>query len=462
MAKKYYHAIKAMTKEPNWIQREFADHPIRTGRTIEDPDFPRIAITYSLQENEVDSAENQKEMKKIIKEYNQYYKSAWAIDDIDRYNGDINNRLARKRAEFKEFGKQVDLVIVVDRLLTGFDAPTIQTLFVDRNLSYANLIQAFSRTNRTYPNKTKGLIVSFRKPHTMEKNVAEATRLYSEAKEETDLIYPTYEKSRKKFNKGHKRLTGFISEHPDINVESSLEQKIEFVKAFQELNNSFEALVTYDDYNDDMEKSKTLKEQVMILEENLGLYNTIKGSLIGPGPIDPNPPTGLSEIEFYSDNPIKLYDIDSTYIDQLLNTYSAHNKNVRDDIEKAMQKLNKSEIVREVYRAILNDIDSKKVDPEEDIFALKRHYFTIAKNTKVADFANSWFVSVTQLHSSAVQYVVGMDPIPNIGSIIDSLNFEEYKALNPNTKKFQYGPEMKREWRKVLDEVVMPLENELR
>ena len=98
MAKKYYHAIKAMTKEPNWIQREFAEHPIRTGRTIEDPDFPRIAITYSLQENEVDSAENQKEMKKIIKDYNQYYKSAWAIDDIDRYNGDINNRLARKRA----------------------------------------------------------------------------------------------------------------------------------------------------------------------------------------------------------------------------------------------------------------------------------------------------------------------------------------------------------------------------
>ena len=135
MAKKYYHAIKAMTREPNWIQSEFADHPIRNGRTIEDPDFPRVAITYSLQENEVDSAENQKEMKKIIKDYNQYYKSAWAIDDIDRYNGDINNRLARKRAEFKEFGKQVDLVIVVDRLLTGFDAPTIQTLFVDRNLS---------------------------------------------------------------------------------------------------------------------------------------------------------------------------------------------------------------------------------------------------------------------------------------------------------------------------------------
>ena len=180
------------------------------------------------------------------------------------------------------------------------------------------------------------------------------------------------------------------------------------------------------------------------------------------GPIDPIPPTGLSEIEFYSDNPIKLYDIDSTYIDQLLNTYSAHNKNVRDDIEKAMQKLNKSEIVREVYRAILNDIDSKRVDPDEDIFALKRRYFTTAQDLAIEGFANSWFVSENELHSSAVQYVVGMDPIPNIGSIIDSLNFEEYKALHPNTKKFQYGPEMKREWRKALDEVVVPLDNELR
>ena len=348
MAKRYYHAIKEMTKEPGWIQREFSHHPIRTGRTIEDPDFPRIAITYSMQENEVDSAQNQKEMKKIIKDYNAYYGTAWGIDDIDRYNGDINNRLARKKGEFKEFGKQIDLVIVVDRLLTGFDAPTIQTLFVDRNLSYANLIQAFSRTNRTYPDKTKGLIVTFRKPHSMEKNVADATRLYSEAKEETNLIYPTYEKSKKRFNGGHKKFTGIVESHPDIDEHSPLELRIDFVKAFQEFTNSFEALVTYDDYNDEMEKSGSFKKQVMVLEENLGLYQTIKGSILADLPVGPTPPESLSEIEFYSDNAVKLYDIDATYIDQLLNTYSANNKSVREDIEKAMQKLNKAEVEREV------------------------------------------------------------------------------------------------------------------
>ena len=462
MAKRYYHAIKEMTKEPGWIQREFSHHPIRTGRTIEDPDFPRIAITYSMQENEVDSAQNQKEMKKIIKDYNAYYGTAWGIDDIDRYNGDINNRLARKKGEFKEFGKQIDLVIVVDRLLTGFDAPTIQTLFVDRNLSYANLIQAFSRTNRTYPDKTKGLIVTFRKPHSMEKNVADATRLYSEAKEETNLIYPTYEKSKKRFNGGHKKFTGIVETHPNIDEHSPLELRIDFVKAFQEFTNSFEALVTYDDYNDEMEKSGSFKKQVMVLEENLGLYQTIKGSILADLPVGPTPPESLSEIEFYSDNAVKLYDIDATYIDQLLNTYSANNKSVREDIEKAMQKLNKAEVVRDVYRAILNDIDSKRVDPEEDIFVLKRHYFTLARDQAIAHFAKDWFVSPDELHSSAVQYVIGAEPIPNIGGIIDSKNFEKYKAVHPEAKPLRYGPEMKRQWRKVLDEVVVPLDTELR
>ena len=127
-----------------------------------------------------------------------------------------------------------------------------------------------------------------------------------------------------------------------------------------------------------------------------------------------------------------------------------------------MQKLNKAEVVREVYRAILNDIDSKKVDAEEDIFVLKRHYFNAAQDQAVAQFANEWFVSENELHSSAVQYVIGGNPIPNIGSIIDSKNFEKYKAVHPEAKPLRYGPEMKRQWRNVLDEVIVPLDNELR
>ncbi|MCY7864455.1 HsdR family type I site-specific deoxyribonuclease [Bacillus spizizenii] len=461
MAKRYYQAIKEITKDPDWLTKEFAGHPIRTGRTIEDPDFPRIAITYSMQENEEDSKQTQDEMMEIIKDYNDYYHTAWSIEDIERYNGDINNRLARKKGEFKEFGKQIDLVIVVDRLLTGFDAPTIQTLFVDRNLSYVNLIQAFSRTNRTYPGKTKGLIVTFRKPFTMEQNVKNATKLYSHAQEESSLVYPTYDESKKRFKKAHKALTTLIPNPTDIDEHTSLETRIEFVKVFQELNNSYEALVTYDDYNDDMEKSAALQEQVKTLEEYIGIYNTIKGSLIDEEDQDGTEPD-FSDIEFYGENAVKIYDIDSTYIDRLLETYSANNQNIRDEIESALQKLEKPDIVKDVYREMLNAIDTKKVDEEEDILGVKRRFFTKERSQAVREFANTWFVAEDELYLSAVQYVIGADPIPNIGGIINSKQFDQYKAVHPDAKPLKYGPELKRQWRKTLDEVIVPLDGELR
>ncbi|MGX8234011.1 type I restriction endonuclease subunit R [Bacillus subtilis] len=461
MAKRYYRAIKEMMKDSDWLTKEFAGHPIRTGRTIEDPDFPRIAITYSIQENEDNSKQIQDEMKEIIKEYNDYYHTAWSIEDIERYNGDINNRLARKKAEFKEFGKQIDLVIVVDRLLTGFDAPTIQTLFVDRNLSYANLIQAFSRTNRTYPGKTKGLVVTFRKPSTMEQNVKNATKLYSQAQEESSLVYPTYDESKKRFKKAHKALTTLVPNPTDIDENTSLETRIEFVKAFQELNNSYEALVTYNDYNDDMNKSPALQEQVKTLEEYIGIYNTVKGSLEDEGNQD-GPGPDFSDIEFYGENAVKIYDIDSTYIDRLLETYSANNQNIRDEIESALQKLEKSDIVKDVYREMLNAIDTKKVDEEEDILVVKRRFFTKERSQAVREFANTWFVAEDELYLSAVQYVIGADPIPNIGGIINSKQFDQYKAVHPDAKPLKYGPELKRQWRKMLDEVIVPLDGELR
>ncbi|PEL52084.1 type I restriction endonuclease subunit R [Bacillus toyonensis] len=462
MAKRYYRAIKEMTKGPNWIEKEFTNHPIRAGRTIDDPDFPRIAITYSLDENMEDSKDKQTEMQEIIKEYNAYYGTAWSLTDIERYNGDINNRLARKKAEFKELGKQIDLVIVVDRLLTGFDAPTIQTLFVDRNLSYANLIQAFSRTNRTYPEKTKGLIATFRKPHTMEKNVVDATKLYSEAKEESGLVYPTYEESKNRFEKAYKKIKEFVIVPGDLDEHTPMETRIDYVKAFQELNNSYEALVTYDDYNDDMESSKSLQEQVHILEEQVGVYNTIKGSLVEEEEKNLESTADFSGIEFYGENSIKLYDIDSTYIDRLLGTYSANNQDIRAEIEKALQKLNKTECVKEVYHAILNAMDAEELDENEDIFMVKRHYFTQTRDKAIKEFSEEWFVSENELHSSAIQYMIGTDPIPNIGGIIDSKNYEGYKKVHPEAKPFKYAQVMKRDWRKVLDEVIVPLDDELR
>lgn len=459
MAKRYYQAIKELTQDPDWIQTAFADKPIRKGRTINDPDFPRIAITYSLDENNQNAASRQEEMSLIIKEYNDYYGTAWSLDGLDRYNGDINNRLARKKAEFKKFGKQIDLVIVVDRLLTGFDAPTIQTLFVDRTMEYAGLIQAFSRTNRTYPGKEKGLIVTFRKPHTMEHNVAEAIKLYSETKEETHLITPTYKESMKKFKDAYKKIKEFVFVD-NLDEHTSVETRVDYVKAFQALNRAYENLVTYDDFNDEIEKSPVLLKQVQTLEDQVGIYNTIKGSLIDDG--DSKEPVDLSDIEFYGNDTLKLYDIDAAYIDQLLGNYLANDSGLREEIEKALQKLNKSEEVRNVYRAILNAVDTGVINKEDDIFVVKRKFFTDAVTAEIDAFADEWFVKASELFYSKVQYKLGQSLIPNMGAIIGSKNYDGYNALHSDAKPFKYAQDIKRAWREVLDKKLMPLEDELK
>ena len=146
----------------------------------------------------------------------------------------------------------------------------------------------------------------------------------------------------------------------------------------------------------------------------------------------------------------------------MLGTYAANSSDVRDEIEKALNKLNKTECVKDVYRAILNAFDTEEINENEDIFVIKRFYFTQTINQIIEQFSNEWSVSESELQSSRVQYIVGEDPIPNIKGIIESKNFETYKATHPEAKPFKYPQAMKRAWRIVLDEELLPLEDELR
>ena len=119
------------------------------------PDFPKFAITYSVTENQDGSCVNQEKMRESLKDYNEMFGTKFDISQIQAYNGNLNKRLARKDPKFKSRREQLDLVIVVDRLLTGFDAPCMSTIFIDRQpMGPHDLIQAFSRTNRIF-NSTK-------------------------------------------------------------------------------------------------------------------------------------------------------------------------------------------------------------------------------------------------------------------------------------------------------------------
>ena len=119
----------------------------------------------------------------IIKDYNTRYSMEFQMATYATFKKDISYRLAHKE-QYKGIehtsDQQIDLLIVVDQMLTGFDSKWINTLYLDKILVYEKLIQAFSRTNRLYgPEKPFGTIRYYRKPYTMQRNIEEAFKLYS-------------------------------------------------------------------------------------------------------------------------------------------------------------------------------------------------------------------------------------------------------------------------------------------
>jgi type I restriction enzyme, R subunit len=119
----------------------------------------------------------------ILTDYNERYEQDFRLANHAKFKKDIAARLAHKepylRIENTPY-KQINLLIVVDQMLTGFDSKWINTLYMDKVLHYENIIQAFSRTNRLFgPDKPFGTIRYYRLPHTMESNINEAIKLYS-------------------------------------------------------------------------------------------------------------------------------------------------------------------------------------------------------------------------------------------------------------------------------------------
>lgn len=127
--------------------------------------------------------EKEKGLVEIIEDYNARYGHDFTIPTFAKMKKDIAARLAHKKP-YERIERtpelQIDLLIVVDQMLTGFDSKWINTLYMDKVLRYENIIQAFSRTNRLFGiQKPFGTIRYYRRPHTMEQNVQKAVKLYS-------------------------------------------------------------------------------------------------------------------------------------------------------------------------------------------------------------------------------------------------------------------------------------------
>ena len=434
------------------------------------PDFPKFAITYSVTENEEGSQVNQQKMQQSLDDYNGMFGTTFDTSQIQSYNGNLNKRLARKDPKFKSRNEQLDLVIVVDRLLTGFDAPCMSTIFIDRQpMGPHDLIQAFSRTNRVFDKKTKpyGQIVTFQAPHLFKECVDKAVKLYSAGSSEDTPLIAEWDDVEPAFRKALAALR-IAAEKPEDIPGLSDNEKMHFLKMFQSFDRLFAQLKAFSQYEDSMLEDYGITEQEYI--DYAGHYLNVKDELKpdpGPDPVDP------PVVEIDPDYELMAYSntkIDYEYIINLIqnivtpvdenNLTSEQKQKQIDEVKLYVDDLRKdnpkiadimSDLIYQIEldeskfkgKSILNIVENMKNDCIEQV---------------IDDFCDKWHASKPDVMYAANHYRT--DVIVNESAIKSSINYTKYKEEEDNPlPKFKYFSKVFKELRTTLDEEIKPLVN---
>lgn len=435
------------------------------------PDFPKFAITYSVSENEEGSQVNQQKMQASLDDYNKMFGTKYELSQIQGYNANLNKRLARKEAKYQSRSEQLDLVIVVDRLLTGFDAPCMSTIFIDRQpMGPHDLIQAFSRTNRIFDkNKAYGQIVTFQAPILFKKSVDDAVKLYS-AGGTREALLAEWDEIEPAFRKALAALRVSAPTPSDVPKLSPREKEI-FVKMFQSFDRLFAQLKSFTNYDDSMLADYGIDQEEY--DDYAGYYL----NLIADIENGPNSPDGKddSDKETVIDSDYELMAYSSTKIDyeyiisliQHIVTPDSDEEVITpeerqrklDEVKQYVDELRRnnpkvadimSNLICEIEsdedkykgQSILNIVESMKQDCIERV---------------IEKFCLTWHASKEDIMYAAVHYRNG--EIPNESAIKATIDFAGYKASAQEKAlpKFKYYSQMIAELRKTLDEEVKPL-----
>lgn len=185
-------------------------------------------------------------LERIIKDYNQMYDTNFSTDTFTAYHKDISDRVKGKKT------KQLDILIVVNMFLTGFDSKPLSVLYVDKELKYHDLLQAYSRTNRVEKEtKPFGIIICYRN---LKKQTDDALTLFSKTNDTQGIIVPSYDFFVQKFNELVVRLKECAPSPASIDVMQDENQQKRFVEIFRELTKYLQSLRTFIEFSLDKDK----------------------------------------------------------------------------------------------------------------------------------------------------------------------------------------------------------------
>ena len=461
-AQKYY---ELLTKVKNGETELKIDEKVRQVL----PDFPKFAITYSVTENEEGSHVNQQKMQKSLDDYNRMFGTKYDLSQIQSYNANLNKRLARKDAKFKSRNEQLDLVIVVDRLLTGFDAPCLSTIFIDRQpMGPHDLIQAFSRTNRIFDkNKAYGQIVTTQAPVLFKQSVDNAVKLYSAGSTASALV-ADWDEVKSAFGKALAALR-ISAETPNAVANMSEKEKRVFAKMFQTFDRLFAQLKSFTRYEDSMLETYGITEKEY--EDYAGWYQNVMEELKpgtgGDGGEHGNPPVEVDpDYELMAYSNIK---IDYEYIINLIQnivTPSEDEEDITpeerqkkiDEVKQYVDELRKDNAkVADIMTNLVTDIE------KDDTKYRGKSILNIVENMKqdcidqvISEFCIRWYASKDDVMYAAMHF--RNDEIPNESVIKATIDYASYKSAQEKAlPKFKYYTQCIAELKKILKEEVKPL-----
>jgi type I restriction enzyme R subunit len=410
---KYYEAFKA--------KQEGKDNPLK------------IATIFSYAANEEDPGANGLTdglipEESVIPETTKI--NTYSRDKLDGFINDYNNMFGTKYSTkdsqsfynyYQDIAKrvrqgQVDILLVVNMFLTGFDSPRLNTLYVDKNLKFHGLIQAFSRTNRILNDKkSQGNILCFRN---LKEQTDEAIALFSNKNAKETVLLESYEEYVARFNETSEKLleltpsVSSVDQLPDENAEA------EFIKMFRELLRIKNVLTSFAEFKDE---DLTINEQSFedYKSKYLDIYDKVKKQDEG------DVVSILDEVDFELDL-IHRDEINVAYILNLLVSLNKLNPVEAKKRQKEIIDLIASEVQLRSKRKLIEEFISEnlpKLTPNGNVLKEFESFWNEHKTNAFNKLCQEENLS-PQKFESIVQTYVFANRLPRHQEIVDSLNFK--------------------------------------
>ncbi|MCC2083473.1 MULTISPECIES: type I restriction endonuclease subunit R [Staphylococcus] len=340
-------------------------------------------FTYAANEDtqeQIDKVHTKEELEQVMCDYNQMFDKNFSLDTFDGFFNDISKRVKQGNP-----AERLDILIVVDMFLTGFDSKKLNTLYVDRNLKYHGLIQAYSRTNRVEKEtKPYGNIVCYRN---LKDNTDKAIELFSQTNDTDTVLSPSFDVLLSDFKHVLTQLLNVVPTPDDVDNLEREDDQLDFVLAYRAVASLLQRLKTFDEFEF---TSDLLGISQQTFEDYQGKYYAIYDKVKGQRQSEKT--SVLDDIDFKIEI-LRNDMINVQYILDLLNnidlTDKAQTERVRKQIKQLLSKADdnklrlKAELIREFLDKVIPHLDKDTV--------IEDAYFNFEEEVKeqeIQEFAN--------------------------------------------------------------------------